>query len=191
MAIRRPRFFAAAVVMTLPEFRIIEIKRSSAPAAWPYVPGLLSFREAPAILEAFSKLKNRPNAVIFDGQGIAHPQRFGLAAHLGLWLELPSIGCAKSCLVGDFRVPEKEKGSFEYLYDKEETIGAAVRTRNEVKPVFISPGHLADLPSAIKLALQCTTKYRLPEPIRKAHREAEKEKQKFLSEKESQTSQET
>ncbi len=165
----RHQFIAAVVVMTFPEGRVIEVGSGTASAAWPYVPGLLSFREAPAILAAFSQLNHCPDAVVFDGQGIAHPQRFGLAAHLGLWLGLPSIGCAKSRLTGEYREPGVAKGSFQYLYDKGEIIGAAVRTRKAVKPVFVSPGHLADLSSSIELILRCAIRYRLPEPVRQAH----------------------
>ncbi len=179
MAIDREKenFIAAAVVMKLPECRVLEVKIGKAPTVWPYIPGLLSFREAPAILRAFEQLQSIPEAIIFDGQGSAHPRRFGLAAHLGLWLSLPTVGCAKNCLTGCYREPGVEKSAFQYLYDNDEIIGAAVRTRKKVKPVFVSPGHLADLHSSIELVLRCANKYRLPEPVRQAHIEAEKAKQ--------------
>ena len=136
---------------------------------FPYIPGLLSFREAPACIAAVEKLKVEPDVFVIDGQGIAHPRRLGLATHLGLFFDKPTIGCAKSRLTGYFENPPLEKGAYSLLKDKDEVIGAVVRTRTNVKPVFISVGNKCRLDDAIKITLDCTTKYRLPEPTRLAH----------------------
>ena len=151
---------------------------------FPYIPGLLSFREAPVCIAAVEKLKTKPYLFIIDGQGIAHPRRLGLAAHLGLFFDKPTIGCAKSRLIGQFEEPPLEKGEYSLLTDKESTkrqtshesratsdevIGAVVRTRTNVKPVFVSVGNKCLLKDAIKITLSCAVKYRLPEPTRLAH----------------------
>ena len=136
---------------------------------FPYVPGLLSFREAPAVLEAWALLKANPDAVMFDGQGIAHPRRFGIASHMGLWLEKPTLGCAKSVLVGQYEEPAPERGARTPLVDKGEMIGAALRTKDRTQPIFVSAGHRMDLETAVKLALRCNGGYRQPEPTRRAH----------------------
>ena len=159
------------------EFEIIETKNAVRNVTFPYIPGLLSFREAPVCLAAVKKLKNEPDAFIIDGQGIAHPRRLGLAAHLGLFFDKPTIGCAKSRLTGTFEDPPPEKGAYTFLRDKSpsgcrakyETIGAVVRTRTNVKPVFVSIGNRCRLEDAIELTLTCATRYRLPEPTRLAH----------------------
>ena len=161
--------YAVAVVFSFPELELLETASAQLPLVFPYVPGLLSFREAPVCLKAAAKLTHTPDLWLIDGQGIAHPRRLGLASHLGLFLNTPTIGCAKSRLTGTYDEPAPEKGSYEWLYDKDETIGAVVRTRTNVKPLFISPGHLCDFDNAIEYALACTTKYRLPEPTRCAH----------------------
>jgi deoxyribonuclease V len=140
-----------------------------AAARFPYVPGLLSFREAPAVIEAFAGLSVRPDVLICDGQGIAHPRRLGLASHLGLWLGLPTIGCAKSWLCGEYEQPGPERGDWSPLTDAGETIGAVVRTRTRVKPLYVSTGHRCDLSSAIAIVLASSTKYRLPIPSSLAH----------------------
>ncbi len=150
-------------------FEIIESASSIQKISFPYIPGLLSFREAPACLAAVEKLRTEPDLFITDGQGIAHPRRLGLAAHLGLFFDRPTIGCAKSRLTGSFKEPPIKKASFSLLTDKGQTIGAVVRTRMNVKPVFISVGHKCTLEDAIDVTLACTTKYRLPEPTRLAH----------------------
>jgi deoxyribonuclease V len=139
------------------------------PCSFPYVPGLLSFREGPAVVEAFRRLGTRPDAVIFDGQGFAHPRRIGLASHMGLWLGLPTVGCAKSRLVGEHDEPGREKGERVPLHDEGEQIGVVLRSRTDVRPVFVSPGHLADLDTSTDLVLRCCLRYRLPEPTRRAH----------------------
>jgi len=152
-----------------PDFELIETATASQKVTFPYIPGLLSFREAPVCIAAVEKLKAEPDVFITDGQGIAHPRRLGLAAHLGLFFDKPTIGCAKSRLTGYFEDPPPEKGAYSLLKDKDEVIGAVVRTRTNVEPVFISVGNKCRLDDAIKITLDCTTKYRLPEPTRLAH----------------------
>lgn len=161
--------YAGIVVMSLPEMRTIEEVGVVTTTRFPYVSGLLSFREAPAVLEVWAKLKVEPDAVMFDGQGIAHPRRIGIASHVGLILNRPTLGCAKSVLVGRYEEPETERGSYKSLIDKDEIVGAAVRTKTKVQPIFVSSGHLMDLASAIELALRCDGGYRQPEPTRRAH----------------------
>ena len=163
------KIIAAAVVLKIPEFEIIETVTAVRKLVFPYIPGLLSFREAPACIAAVEKLKKEPDVFLVDGQGVAHPRRLGLAAHLGLFFDGVTIGCAKSRLTGYFEEPAFEKGSYSLLEDKNETIGAVVRTRTNVKPVFVSVGNKCTLEDAIKITLACTTKYRLPEPTRLAH----------------------
>jgi deoxyribonuclease V len=164
-----PIFYAAVVVLRMSDWSVVEKQEVIRESAFPYVPGLLSFREAPALLEAFAKLQTRPDAVMIDGQGIAHPRRFGIASHLGLWLNLPTLGCAKSLLIGNYKEPGKKRGSMKPLVDKDDMIGSIVRTRDKVKPVFVSVGHKIDQASAVRLVLQCARGYRIPEPTRQAH----------------------
>ncbi len=161
--------FAAVVVVEAPSFALVERVGVSGPATFPYVPGLLSFREAPALIEAFRKLKTRPDVVLCDGQGVAHPRRLGIASHLGLWLGLPTVGCAKSHLFGQYEEPGRDRGSWSPLRAGNEVVGAVLRTRTGVKPLFVSPGHLCDLDGAISLVLETAVKYRLPAPARMAH----------------------
>jgi len=161
---------AGVVVMRLPGLQVIDTQAASVRVTFPYIPGLLSFREAPALLEVFRKLRTPPDAVIFDGQGIAHMRGIGLASHVGLWLGIPSVGCAKSRLVGDHREPADDRGRRAALRYKGRVIGSVVRTRQGVKPVYVSPGHLADVPSAVRLVRRCCTRFRLPETTRAAHR---------------------
>lgn len=139
-------------------------------AELPYIPGLLAFREIPALLKAFEKLDLEPDAVICDGQGTAHMRGFGIACHLGLYIGIPTVGCGKSRLVGSFSMPENDKGSVSTLKYKGKEVGRVVRTRNGVKPVFVSPGHLIGIDGAVDIVLKSCTKYRLPEPIRAAHK---------------------
>jgi deoxyribonuclease V len=161
---------AAAVVLKYPELTIQETSVVQGKAEFPYVPGLLSFRELPLTLRACEQLSLEPDLVIVDGQGIAHPRRIGLASHLGLFLNIPTIGCAKSPLFGKYSAPEIRKGSYKDILDpKGEIIGAVLRTKTGVKPLFISIGHRIDLPSCIHWVLQCCRGYRLPEPTRLAH----------------------
>jgi len=162
---------ASVVVLALPG--LAEVARASGRAAarFPYVPGLLSFREAPALLDAFRALDARPDVVMFDGQGYAHPRRLGLASHLGLWLGLPTVGCAKSRLTGEAGEPGARRGSYRTLRDGSDAIGRVVRTRDGVKPLYVSPGHLCDISGAMRLTLRAGGGYRLPEPTRIADRE--------------------
>jgi deoxyribonuclease V len=166
---RSPWLFAAVVVIRLPGFHVVETAGVRAQARFPYVPGLLSFRESPAGLEAWEKLRTRPDCLICDGHGYAHPRRFGFACHFGLLVDLPTIGLAKSVLVGRFDPPGAARGSATDLTDAGEVIGAAVRTREGAEPVFVSVGHRIDLPRAVATVLACTAGYRLPEPARRAH----------------------
>ena len=164
-----PVFYAAVVVVRASDGAIVETQSAVRESPFPYVPGLLSFREGPVLLEVFAKLKIRPDAVMFDAAGFAHPRRFGLACHLGLWLDLPSIGCAKSILVGKAKSPGKKPGSLAPLKDGKEVIGTALRTKHDIKPVYVSVGHKIDLASAVRLTLACCRGYRVPEPTRQAH----------------------
>ena len=161
---------AAVVLLSFPELEILERHVYEEPIRMEYIPGLLSFREIPCITGAFAQLKQQPDLVMVDGQGIAHPRRLGIAAHLGLWLELPTIGCAKSILRGHYEESKlsEEVGAWLPLKDRGETIGAAVRTRTRVKPMIISLGHRISLESSIRYVLQCAKGYRLPEPTRQA-----------------------
>jgi len=179
------RILAAVVVLRPPGFEVVEIVSASRKVTFPYIPGLLSFREAPVCIAAVEKLQNRPDVFMIDGQGIAHPRRLGLAAHLGLFLNQPTIGCAKSRLTGTYEEPPPEKGAYSLLKDKKgkrnaqsEIIGAVVRTRTNVKPVFVSVGHRCLLEDAIRVVLDCAVKYRLPEPTRLAHQAVSKLKLK-------------
>lgn len=159
---------AAVVLLSFPELALIERASSEHPVDFPYVPGLLGFREVPAILRAFARLSRRPDLLLVDGHGLAHPRRFGVACHLGLELDLPAIGCGKSLLVGTFREPGPRRGAGSPLLDRGETIGRVLRTREGVKPIFVSIGHRIDLRRAVELVLACTPRFRLPEPIRAA-----------------------
>lgn len=163
--------FAAVVVLSFPDLEIVETRIIASPVAFPYVPGLLSFREGPPILEAFRQLRQRPDVVLFDGQGYAHPRRFGVACHLGLILDLPSIGCAKSRLVGRYEEPEQVFGATRPLIDRGEQVGAVVRTRPGHAPLFVSPGHRMSIPTAVQITLACCREEQfLPEPTRLADR---------------------
>lgn len=163
---------AAIVVLRYPDLTVIETVRYQMPTPFPYIPGLLTFREGPVLEHAFRLLQNEPDVFIFDGMGIIHPRRIGIASHMGLWLDRPTIGCGKTMFVGQYLEPPPEPGSYAPLVDRGETLGAILRTKAKVKPVFISVGHRANLGSAVQLIMACTTKYRLPEPIRAAHNAA-------------------
>jgi deoxyribonuclease V len=161
--------YAGLVVLRLPTLEVVEEVGVVSETQFPYVPGLLSFRETPSVLEAWAKLQTEPDAVMFDGQGIAHPRRVGIASHVGLLINRPTFGCAKSVLVGKYEEPPTERGAWTPLVDKGETVGAALRTKTKVQPIFVSPGHLIDLAGAIDLTLAFDGGYRQPEPTRRAH----------------------
>ena len=160
---------AAVVLLGYPSLDLVEMETAEGEIRFPYVPGLLSFREVPLVLEACRKLTCKPDLILVDGQGIAHPRRFGIASHIGLLLNIPTIGCAKSRLIGMHDTVPDEVGKYSYLVDNDEIIGAAVRTRRGVNPIYISIGHKVDLPTAIHWSLKCCKGYRLPEPTRFAH----------------------
>jgi len=165
----------AVCVFTYPELNLIETIKARKKTPFPYVPGLLTFREGPVILEAFRRLKNKPDLVLFDGQGICHPRQMGIATHLGIILDIPSIGCAKSHLYGVYKMPKEDKGSYSFINDKNtnEVLGVVLRTRSRVKPIFVSCGYKVLLMPAIKLILKFCPKYRIPQPLRYAHQIAE------------------
>lgn len=161
--------FAGIVVLRLPTLEVVERSGVQTTAKFPYVPGLLSFREMPALIEAWEKLSVEPDVVVLDGQGLAHPRRMGIACHAGLVFNRPTIGCAKTLLVGTFEEPSIERGSWSPLMHRGDIVGAALRTKNKVSPVFASPGHKSDLSGAIDLLLKLDGGYRIPEATRRAH----------------------
>ncbi len=163
---------AAAVLLSFPDLTPLEAATAEQPAPFPYIPGLLAFREGPAVLTALGKLEGKPDLLLFDGHGLAHPRRMGLATHLGILLNLPSVGCAKSRLCGEHQDLPPERGAWVPLMEDGEVIGAVVRTRTNVRPLYVSVGHRADLESAVELVLACCAGRRLPEPTRWAHRVA-------------------
>ncbi len=163
---------AAIVVQEYPGFAVVEAKVVHGGLNFPYIPGLLSFRESPLILAAYEELTITPDLLLVDGQGVAHPRRFGLACHLGLLLDTPTIGCAKSRLCGRHEVPGVEPGNYTGLVDGDETIGVALRTKLGTNPVYVSVGHKVNLQTAIHRVLECCRGYRLPEPTRLAHQAA-------------------
>lgn len=161
--------FAAITILKYPEMEIIEQTHAIGRVTFPYVPGYLTFREAPVLLKAFEKTSVVPDLVLFDGQGIAHPRRMGIATHLGIILAVPTIGCAKSILCGEFAEPLPAKGNWAELSYKDQQIGAVVRTRDRVKPVFVSPGFKITFDEAVQWTLATVSGYRIPEPIRQSH----------------------
>ena len=163
------RLFGAIVVLSFPHMEVIDMATADGKITSPYIPRLLSFREGPILIKTFQRLKIKPDAMIFDGQGIAHPRRIGLASHMGLWLDLPSIGCAKTPLLSEFLNPGPSKGSFEWICQEGKKVGAVLRTKEKVKPLFVSPGHRIDLLMSIRLVLESCQGFRIPEPLRKAH----------------------
>ena len=160
---------AAIAVCDYSTMELVDQAIAEIPVPFPYIPGLLSFREMPVILAAIAQLESKPDLFMVDGHGYAHPRRFGLACHLGVWLDQATIGCGKSVLIGVPDALEDARGNIALLRDGDETIGAAVRTRDGVKPVYISVGHRIDLESAIRVTLACGRGLRLPEPVRRAH----------------------
>jgi deoxyribonuclease V len=174
---RSKRYLVSAVVVfEFPSMNVIETRTARTRLSFPYIPGLLSFREIPALIACLAKVDSSVDAVVCDAHGIAHPRGLGLASHLGLLLRKPTVGCAKSVLVGDFVEPAYARGSYSPLLYKGKRVGSAVRTQDGIKPVFVSPGHLADQAGSRRLVLSCSTKYRLPEPTRHADRLAGEKK---------------
>jgi deoxyribonuclease V len=165
----RGRGRAAVVVLSCPALELVEVKTVEGPLTWPYVPGFLSFREMPLILAACNLIQTAPDLVLVDGHGIAHPRRFGIASHLGLFLDAPTVGCAKSLLCGTHGFLGLDRGGTADIIDRDELVGAAVRTRTGVKPVYVSIGHKCGFADAVESVLHCTGRYRLPEPTRLAH----------------------
>ncbi|HCB50851.1 MAG TPA: deoxyribonuclease V [Chloroflexi bacterium] len=161
---------AAVAVLTYPDLQLVEHIVDHRPTSFPYVPGLLSFREAPAALDALAKLEIRPDLLLCDGQGLAHPRRFGLACHIGLLADIPAVGVAKTRLIGQHEPVLESRGSWQPLWHEGEMVGAVLRTRTNVKPVYVSIGHRISLETAIEYVMACTPKYRLPETTRWAHR---------------------
>ncbi|MEM6399110.1 MAG: deoxyribonuclease V [Cyanobacteria bacterium P01_D01_bin.116] len=157
---------AAVAVLSFPDLQIQEQSIAKRLTTFPYIPGFLSFREIPAVLDALEKINTTPDIILCDGQGLAHPRRLGIACHLGVILDMPTIGVAKSWLIGDYKEVSQEKGSWQPLIHKNETIGAVLRTRSNVKPLYVSSGHRISLPTAIDYVLRCSPKYRLPETTR-------------------------
>lgn len=161
--------YAGVVALKLPEFTEVGQSTAITRVKFPYIPGLLSFRESPPLLEAWEKLSVEPDLVMIDGQGYAHPRRFGIASHFGMLVDRPTVGCAKTLLIGKFEEPEIKAGCSSPLMDGEEVIGAAVRTQDGVNPVFVSIGHRINLEGALEIVMRCTREYRIPEPTRQAH----------------------
>lgn len=172
--------FGAIVLFKFPEMKRLRVIAGHRETRFPYVPGYLSFRELEVLLDLFARLENPPDLVLVDGQGIAHPRRIGLASHLGLFLNVPTIGCAKSRLVGEADEPGEKKGEWKPIMFEGEVVGSLLRTRDKVKPMFISPGHRMEVDSARDLALACVNKYRMPEPTRIADIEVAKYKRRVL-----------
>ncbi|MDJ0533167.1 MAG: deoxyribonuclease V [Xenococcaceae cyanobacterium MO_207.B15] len=161
---------SAVAVLSFPELELVETAIAQIPTTFPYIPGYLSFREIPAILQAMEKLQTIPDLILCDGQGLAHPRRFGLACHLGVLIDIPTIGVAKSLFVGKHETLPQKKGSWKPLIDQDETIGIVLRSRTNVKPIYVSVGHKISLPTAIEYTMKCLGKYRLPETTRLADR---------------------
>jgi deoxyribonuclease V len=174
VSIKGDRAIAAMPVLRFDSLEIVDLAIAERAVTFPYVPGFLSFREMPCLIAAARKLSVEPDLILVDGQGIAHPRRFGLASHLGVLLDIPTIGCAKTRFIGSHDEPAEEAGSYTDLWDGEELIGAVLRTRDNVKPLYVSVGHKIDLPTALDMVLACGAGYRLPEPTRLAHQAAGK-----------------
>jgi len=162
-------FFSGVVVLEISQMNVIEEVTAQGKVDFPYIPGLLSFRESPILIKAFENLKNIPDVVILDGQGVAHPRGLGIASHIGLILDTPTIGCAKNILVGRYEEPGIEAGEHTPIIFNGKTVGAVLRTKRNVSPVFVSPGHKMDIQTAIDIVMKTCRGYRIPEPTRQAH----------------------
>lgn len=164
-----PEVYTGIVVLEYESMRVVAHSLVMGKAGFPYIPGLLSFREIPSLIEAWESLPMQPDIVMLDGHGIAHPRRMGIAAHFGLLAGVPSLGCAKKLLTGTTEDPETEKGSYTIIRKNEDILGWSLRTKNKVKPMFVSPGHLCSMEDCRQIALHCSRGYRMPEPTRRAH----------------------
>ncbi|MGQ9569935.1 MAG: endonuclease V [Thermodesulfovibrionales bacterium] len=162
------KVIGVACAYTYPDLTFVKESYSIAKLMFPYVPGFLSFREGRAIIRAIHRLKIKPDVILFDGQGIAHPKGLGIATHIGIILDIPTIGCAKSRLIGEYKEPGTKKGNWSFLRYKGKIVGAVLRTKDNVRPLFISPGHRTDLKNSIDITLACAKKYRIPQPLRRA-----------------------
>jgi len=191
---RKPRYVAGvdaafsgdkvvgiACLYHYPDLILLEETFTVAGVSFPYIPGFLSFREGSVVIEALHRLKRKPDIILFDGQGIAHPKRLGIASHIGVLLDMPSIGCAKSRLVGEYKEPGCKKGEWSSLQYHGKVIGAVLRTKDNIRPVFVSPGHRIDLKASIEIVLGCVSKYRIPEPLRRADSLSKKIKKELLT----------
>lgn len=163
---------AAMVALSFPDMHVLDRVTAKRPTTFPYISGLLSFREIPVLLDAHAKLSVTPDVYMVDGMGRIHPRRIGIASHLGLWLDAPTVGVGKTHFLGKYDAPPNARGGYAELTDRSELLGVVLRTKLNVKPVYVSPGHRIDLDSAIRLVMACTSKYRLPDPIRAAHNTA-------------------
>ena len=172
VAFNEKHAYAVAAILSYPNLEVIEEKDSDTVLNYPYIPGLLAFREGPAILSCLAKLENKPDLLILDGHGIAHPRGLGIASHIGVIFGKPAIGCAKSRLVGQYEEPNRKRGEFSFLFNDKQKIGIVLRTRTGVKPIFVSPGHLIDLETSAKIVLAASTKYRISEPLRTADKKS-------------------
>jgi len=162
------RIIGAGCLFRYPEVSLVEEAYAEMKTLFPYVPGFLTFREGPVLIKVIKKLSIKPDVILFDGQGIAHPISMGIASHIGVLLNIPAIGCAKSRLIGEYKEPKLCRGSWSPLIYNDDVVGAVLKTRDNVRPLFISPGHRVDLKSSIKIVLNCISKYRIPEPLRRA-----------------------
>jgi deoxyribonuclease V len=173
------RLFGVIVVLSFPCMEILDMAETDGRTPFPYIPTFLSFREGPILIKTFQKLKIKPDVMMYDGQGIAHPRGMGLASHMGLWLDLPSIGCAKTPLLDGFIFPGPLKGNYEWIRREGIKVGAVLRTKEKVKPLFVSPGHGIDLMMSLQLILETCQGFRIPEPLRKAHQISRLMREKF------------
>jgi deoxyribonuclease V len=176
---KRNLLFGAIVVLSFPQMDTLDIAEAYGKVRFPYIPGLFSFREGPILIKTFQRLKIKPDVMLYDGQGIAHPRGFGLASHMGLWLDLPSVGCAKTPLLDEFISPGSSKGSCELIRREGKEVGIVLRTKDNVRPLFVSPGHRIDLPTSIQIILKCCQGFRIPEPLRRAHHISRLLREKF------------
>lgn len=176
--VKRSLAHSSIVIMKIEDLKPVKSLQAFTPSNFPYIPGLLAFREIPAILAVLAQIKTAPDLLMIDGQGIAHPRRMGIAAHLGVILDMPSIGIGKSRLTGKFENPGNKKGDVAPLFDRGEQIGTVLRSRDNVNPLFISPGHRVSVETALEIVIRCLTKYRLPEPTRLADKLSKVTKEK-------------